>query len=469
MNNSSAVDRDDSNLEPLELDPLVATAREDRYASADLVAELSSEPPQTMKAPTITQSIRIGSTGTVLDVTAELDLLLNTIQQATPQPPRAARNLDLADRERHTHVALVENCQERTRQQQSRSISETIAEIAATEVDTDTQLHQELSNIHQQIVAARAELQSLHQRNQSQVDAVDANATEVDRLKVRTQQLAYYTKERVDRVQELISTVDGIRAEIVTGLERFGTYREMRSLLTELETTRHALVIAHDRLSTGQEAFYESLFAIEARVATQTNTAVQQLNRYRESIAQLSQTVSTDRLQIAGMSVDLSLKCAQLNDLSAQIAQMHAQITDTSQTLHSRATELDRGFAELTRSIQSEKEQFYEITAETIDRSAAIQSQFSNIATEFRLDREAIAAIQSELVSVREALARSSEQQLDYFDLQFYELMANWSDLSGYHHKQGGDNRKLLTWLWILSIGFGVMFVVLIYLLAHLK
>ncbi len=498
----------------------------------DEMAALSIDSRQKMRVPLVTQSIKIGSTGETFDVTAELDLLLKNIELATPHPPTAnvllhskpdercadliprscansrepsntsgysadgflseetseldratasrqasdfrtaatAIEIDGADTQHDQNIAAGSgSCQEHTRQQQSLAISETIAAIAAKEPETDTQLHRELSDIHQQIVAARAELQSLHQRNQSQVEAIDANATKVTRLKVRTQQLAQYTKDRVGKVQELIGTVEEIRAEIVTGLEKFGGDREIRSLLTELETTRHALVLAHDRLFTGQEAFYDSLHEIEARVTAQSIDAVQQLQQDRELIQQLSQTISTDRLQIAGMSVDLSIKYSQVHDLSTQITDMHAQITEKSQILHSRVTEIDRGFIELAESVRLEKDQFYELTAQTIDRTEAMQSQFTNIAKEFSLDREAIAVLQSELTAVREMLVCSTEQQLDYFDLQFYELMTNWSELSGYHKKQGGDTRKISTWLWGLSAVVGIVFVLLIYLLMRLK
>ena len=473
MTNSSSMERDDSHSEILELEsipsnpnePIVAAQQPRIGSNLGTEATTTNWPiaePQKMKVPTIVQSIKIDSTGETFDVTAELDLLLISLEQANPHPPKIVNPFSIA-------VLPEQNPERERRQQESLSISETIEAIAATEIATNTQLYQELNNIHQQLMTARAELQTLHQRNQSQVDAVDANATQVNRLKVRTQQLAHYTKERVGKIQELIITADSIRAEIVTSLEKFGGYREIRSLLTELETSRHALLLAHDRLSTGQEAFYESLYAIEARITAQSNDSVQQLRQYQDLIQNLSQTISTDRLQIAGMSVDLSLKCDRVQDTSVQIMEMHAQITEKSQILHSRIAEVERGFTELTKSMQLENDRFYELTAQTIDRTEAIQSQFTNIANEFSLDREAIATLQSELASVRESIERSSEQQMDYFDLQFYELMANWTELSGNRKEQGGERQKILTWLWILSAAILLTLAFSIYILLHLK
>jgi uncharacterized phage infection (PIP) family protein YhgE len=459
LTNSSALDREDSHSEILELETIPVKPSQPSGLlppSATPVTMSENGKPQ-MKVPKIVKSIEIGSTGEIFNVTAELDLLIETLKLATPHPPKQNCSLELANQERER------------RQRESHSISETLAAIAASEIDTDTQLHRELTNIHHQITAARHELQTLHQRNQSQVETIDAHADRIDRLKIRTQQLAYYTKNRVGKVQELITTVDAIRAEIVNGLEKFGGYREIRSLLAELETSRQALVLAHDRLCTGQEAFYESLQAIEQRVTTHTNDSVDRLRSYQELIERLWQTISTDRLQMAAMSVDLSLKYAQIQELSGQISDMHAQITEKSQLIQRRITQIERGFSELAESIRVEKDQFYELTAETIDRTADIQSQFGKIDRDFSLDREAIAALQSELTTVRESVDRASERQLDYFDSQFYELLADWSELSGERQERGSDNRKILTWLWILSVAIGLALAFSIYILMHLR
>ncbi len=465
MTNSSSLDRDDSNSEILELEaipaaplqPSAISPQSSRRVTDDVTLPLADQSDRQRQVPTIGRSAEIDSTGEIVNVTAELDLLIETLDRAHPHPPQLNKPVDENDRDRER------------RQQESHSISETLAEIAATELNTDTLLYRELTNIHQQIATARQELQTLHQRNQSQVEAIDAHADRIDRLKVRTQQLAYYTKNRVGKIQELITTVDAIRSEIVAGLEKFGGYREIRSLLTELETSRAALVLAHDRLSTGQETFYESLRAIEQRVTSHSNDAVDRLHRYQESIESLSETIAIDRGQMAEMSGELSLKYAQIQEQSDRINQMHAQVTEKSQVIHRRVAQIDRGFTELTESVRLEKDQFYELTAETIDRTTAIRSQFSNIDREFSLDREAIAALQSELATLRESVDRANERQLDYFDVQFYELLADWNEISGNRQERSSDRRKILTWLWILTVAIGLTLAFSIYILLHLK
>ena len=174
------MDRDDSHSEILELESIpfapskpIFAAQQSIMGSSLAIEATSTALPidgqQKLNIPTIVQSIKLSSTGEVFDVTAELDLLLRSLEQATPHPPKICNPISV--------TVLPENLQglER-RQQESLSISETVAAIAVTEVAMDTQLHQELNNIHQQLVTARTELQSLHQRNQSQVDAVAANA-----------------------------------------------------------------------------------------------------------------------------------------------------------------------------------------------------------------------------------------------------------------------------------------------------
>jgi hypothetical protein len=467
LTNSSLQDRDDSDSEILELEAIPAKPSQpiDIPPSSDLQITTDVPVPVTdnhnpdIKVSKIVTSIEIGTPDDIFNVTAELDALIETLERAHPQPPQLDRSLDIAS----LH-------QERDRQQQeAQSISETLAAIAASESAPDSQRQQELTNIHQQIATLQQELQALYQRNQSQVKTIAAHTDRIDRLKIRTHQLAHYTKDRVGKVQSSIAIVDAIRTEIITGLEKFGGYREIRSLLIELETSRQALVLAHDRLCTERETVYESLQAIEQRVTSHSNDAVERLRSDRALIESLSQKLSTDRLQMAEMSVELSLKYAQIQELSAQISDMHAQITEKSQLIHRRVADTERGFSELAESVRAEKDQFYELTAETIDRTADIRAQFGNIATEFSLDREAIAALKSELATVREGVERERERQLDYFDLHFYELLADWSELSDERQKRGSDRDKILIWMWILSGAIGLALAFSIYILMHLK
>ncbi len=451
MTNSNSIDRDDSPSEMLEFEPKLDNNPSDREPTQPAAIFSEPIPPNSqsnLTLPVVTQSSIVSSTETKFDLSAELDSLLETLKLATPQPP----NLAIADGE--TSSQLV-----------SHPGPGTIVPVTTDESINYLQLHQELLTVAEQISTARAQLQSVHQRNQAQVDAVDANVIQVNKIKVRIKQLARYTKHQVEKTQETIGTIDRIRTEIVTGLDKFGGYAEIAAMLTELEAIRAESSVAQDRLKDSQESFYASLRDIQAQAATQNNESVEKLRQYHELIQDLSQTTAADRLQLVEMGADLQVNLNQVHDLNLQIVDMHAQVTDKSKAIELRMAEIDRSFTELSQSLQQEKEQFYELTAETIDRTDALRMQFADMSNQIRGDREAIGDLQAELESVSQTGDRATEQQLDYFDLQLQELIDKYE----YQQKtQSNKTKKISQWLWGLSISVGVMSVMLIRVLLSI-
>jgi chromosome segregation ATPase len=440
LTNSSSLDCLDSNSEILELESIIRSRGDAIEPKAELLTILPQEPEQKVKTTTITQSITIPSTGEKFGVKAELDSILTSLRLPTPHPPEGD------------------------------SISDILAKIAAAEpMARNQQLLQELHTANEQLNLSQIELQSLHQRNQAQVEAIDASVLQVKELKFRTQQLARHSKNQIQTVQEMLGSEAQIRQEIATGLEKFGGYEEIHSMLAQLEATRHALVIAHDRLRTGQEAFYESLRAIQEQVAFQSHDSEHKLRQYQESIQSLMETISADRLQIGGMGVQIGLKFTELDGFNSQITTIHGQIVEKSASLQVRIAEIEGSFAELSQSVQMEKEQFYALTAETIDRSDGMRSQFADLLKQIGVDRDAIEQIQSEVKLLRNTLQAETESQLEQFDRQYRELMSNWSELQIRQKTLFRHTKRFSTWLWILSCAVGVIFLLLITVLLRLK
>jgi predicted nucleic acid-binding Zn-ribbon protein len=369
-----------------------------------------------------------------LEIEAELDALLASLQLATPQAPQLARAGD------------------------ANSLADILTHISTTEPVTHTQqLLQELNTARSQLKIAGTELQILHQRNQVQVDLVDANTLQVKQLKFRTQQLAQHSQKRVEAVRQMLGSITQIRTEIVTNLNKFGGYEEIVGMLVQLEAARYALVIAHDRVTTGQEAFYDSLQAIQVQVAARSHESEQKMQRYQELIQTLWQTISTDRLRVAGMSVELSTKIDDLNGLSTQITTMHGQIVDKSQTLQSKIEQIDRAFVELSTSVREEKDQFYALTVETIEKADTIGSQLVQLIQQINSDRVKLAEIEAAVAAMHQNASQVAERQLASFELHDRELISLASNFQIDRKQHLLTVRKLTTWLWILSVAVGML------------
>jgi chromosome segregation ATPase len=453
MINSSALDRQDPSSEILELESITLENRDQAENHPDLtrsrspstaIVKMTATEALSSKPDIITQSITVGSTGEKLDIKAELDLLLKSLRIAPPYPPTSALDQDL--------------------------ISDNLAKIAAAApIAHSQQLLAQLNFTREQLAEAHGDLQSLYQRNQVQIESVDTSVLQAKQIKFRTQQLARHSQNQIQKVQTMLGSLEQIRQEVVTNLAKFGGYEEIHAMLVQLEDTRHALVIAHDRLKTGQEAFYESLRAIQEQVALQSQDTEQKLRHDRASIQSLTETIAADRQQIAIMGVEMTLKLTDLKELHTEMLTMHGQIVEKSQTLQSNIENIDRGFAELSQSVQSEKEQFYELTAGTIDKADAMRSQFADIGKQIGLDREAIKQLKTEIESVRHNVDLGVEQQLHHFDDRYHELMSTWGELQVRQKTLSRNLGKFSTWLWILSFAVGVIFILLITILMSLK
>jgi hypothetical protein len=456
--NSSFEDRNDSSSEilrlassPLEYDSIDSHQQINRSALSDDSGDLAYS--QQVTTP-LHQSIAIPSAGEQLDIKVELDLLLASLEQVIPHPP--------------TRLGFASAT--RTQPNKSSSISGIRSKIIVTDPVTHTQqLLQELNITHEQLTTARTELNVLHQYNQAQVNCIDESMLEVKQLKFQTQQLAQYSKNQVEQVQKMLGSLVKIRTEIVNSLNKFGGYEEIHSMLAQLEATRHTLVIAHEQATTGQSTFYESLQVIQAQVATRSYDSEHKLQQYQESIQRLFQTIATDRLQIAEMSVDMSKKFTDLDGVDAHITTMHTQIIGKSQTLQSRIAEIDRGFAELSRSVQQEQKQFYELTVETIEKADVIRTQLADIIKQIGTDRDSISTLKTEIKFLRQMIDRDIKQQLSEFDLRYQEMLLTWSDFQSRQKNQIVVIEKLSTWLWVVSFSMGILFILFIWILNSLK
>jgi hypothetical protein len=378
------------------------------------------------------------------DVEAELDSLLKILQSTDP----------------HTPDPKTEWI----------SISETLATIAAAApIAHSQQLLEELRTTREQISLSHTKLQSLDRENIDRVEIVNNSLLEVKQLKFRTQQLARHSKNQIEKVREMLASLEQIRTEVITGLDKFGGYDEIHSMLAQLAETRHELVLAHDRLKTGQEAFYESLQAISEQVAASSRDSEAKLLDYQESILHLTENISADRLNIAMMSAEMNVKFNELSDLGVNIATIHGQIVDKSQTVQSSITNIDREFGELSRSVQKEKEQFYELTAETIDKVEGLRTQFVDLVKQHGLALDTIEQLKTEIESIQHNVSYEAEQQLDRFDRYYDENIATWGDLQARQKALTRDTRRFYNWLWLLTFAVGVGLALLITILLTIR
>jgi hypothetical protein len=354
MNSAADIDRDDMDSDILNLESISPVDLDETQLQQPSDIATIPEQEHLLQASTVNFELehRSDSSSTSshlstveqLDVEAELDSLLTSLQLAAPHPPNLASAAD------------------------SSSIAGILTTIYTNEPVTHIQQSiQELNDARQQLNAAQTQLQILHQRNQVVVDRVDASLREAKQIK------------------------------------------------------------------------------------------------------SLSQSISKDRRQMAGMSVEMSATLNELYGLSNQITLMHAQIVEKSQTLQAKIAEIELGFIELSQSVRVEKEQFYELTVETIEKADVIRAQLADIIQRIDRDRDSISTLEAEIASVRHGNHQEIERQLDNFNRRETELISLCNDLQSLQKDRIAIANKFSRWLWVLSVAVGAIFILLIRILTSLK
>jgi hypothetical protein len=422
------------------LEPLSAAPAPDLVTSMDAaLSQAISHDPRPCDSP-------------ISDVNAELDLLLGALQLATPQPPPLASPV--------TANNSITNIQSR---------------ISTVEPVTHAQqLLQELNDARQQLTTAQTLLQLLSRRNQAQVDRVDANTQAVKQIKFHIQQLAQYSKSQVKTVRESIDAFDLIRTEIVATLDKVGGYEQIGGLGVQIATAHQNLLTArdlltetlHDRVTIDRAALDESLRALQREVTARSEDWAAKLRQQQESVESLARSIATDRLP----TVELNAKLIDIDDLGVRLTTMHDRVVETSQTLQSKISQIERGFGELSQSIQSEKEQFYELTVETIEKADLLRSQLTQMANQIEDDRVTISQLQADIFSIHQSIPMQIDRQLDsVLDARDRQLLAICDDLQARHHQEVATIKKLSTWLWILSVAVGTISILSICIAVSFK
>ncbi len=377
------------------------------------------------------------------DVNAELDLLLNSLQLATPQPGSA-------------------------------SIEDIRLQISTVEPVTHTQqLLQELNDAREQLVAAQTILQLLNRRNQAQVDRVDINIQEVKQIKFHTQQLALYSKSQVEIGRELLDACDRIRMEIVATLDLVGGYERLQGLGVQLETAQNLLTVSdkvtetiRERIAAERAAFDASVRSLQREVAAHHDDSAAKLRQYQQSVENLVQTIATDRLQ----TVEINTKLREVSDLGDRLTTMHERVVEKSQPLQSKISQIERSFVELSQSIQSEKQQFYALTVATIEKADLLRSQLTQIANQIEDNRATISQLQADITAIHQSTPAQIDRQLDStLNVRDRQLLAIYHDLQDRHYKGVATVKKLSNWLWILSVVVGTMSIVSIWMVISFK
>ncbi len=336
-----------------------------------------------------------------------------------------------------------------------RELRALLESIAPATPENSHVINTESQNLVQSITAAKNELTNIQCNNQVQIQAIERGVNQSQQLQQRTEQLAKYSKLQVRQMQEMLQSFDDIRKTIVQSLDNFGHYQQLEPMLQKILAADLSLRQANEKLQAHQFGLYESLQAIQKQVEKRSNTAEQNLLQGQAEFEQLLKTIRADREHTIALQTLVTQN-------SQEAQQLHISLLGLQKGLSENSEQLQQNFAELAESVQHEKQQFYQLTADTINKTDAMRSQFAEMAKQVNKDWEAIQSLQFKFEDLRENFDSEGKQQVSQLHQRYEELVSTWSDVKKKQMNIEKFQQRQQTWIKILSGGLGITVLLLI-------
>jgi uncharacterized phage infection (PIP) family protein YhgE len=319
-----------------------------------------------------------------------------------------------------------------------------------------------------QVQELQAESQHLLEsisHTKSQLADIERGVQQSNQLHRRTEQLAKYSKLQVQQLQALLQSFDAVRQDIVNTLDRFGGHEQLTPLLADLRGATESLQTAQGQLATHEQSAYQTLQGIQQQAAQQNSATVGQLQQQQQELQQLWQSISTDRERVLSLEQSVGERVATAQLLHQSLSQLQTRLQEQSAAASTQSQDLSRNFVELSESMDHEKQQFYQLTAEMINKTDAMRSQFAELAKQVSKDWEGIQALQFRLADFEDRLDEKQLEPPQQLAQRYEEIVASWGEL---HKKQQFFDRAYRTqntWLKVLSAALGLTVLALIFLL----
>jgi chromosome segregation ATPase len=324
-----------------------------------------------------------------------------------------------------------------------------------TTPDHQHELTVENQRLVQSIASAKNELTDIHRSSQEQFQAIERGLSQTEQLQRRTEQLAKYSKLQVRQMQEVLHSFDGIKQNILAALDKFGSYQQLEPMLQNILTADLSLRQANEKLQAHESHLYQSLQTIQKQVESRSGTAEKNLLQGQAEFERLLETVRADRERTIALQTLVSQGFQ-------ESLQLHNSLTGLQKEFSENSEQLQMNFADLADSVQHEKQQFYQLTADTINKTDAMRSQFAEMAKQVSKDWEAIQTLQFKFEDLRENVDGEGKQQVSQLHQRYEELVSTWSDVKKKQVNIEKSQQRQQTWIKLLSGGLGFTILLLI-------
>jgi DNA repair exonuclease SbcCD ATPase subunit len=372
-------------------------------------------------------------------------------------------DLDLLDEEiNNLFGSLIVASGDLSQVQGTEGIDHALAEIDAVDIKEKSQeLLPELVRAKEQLSTAIAELRQVSTFNEEKANQVEYNFQQVSKLKLRTEQLAKYSKIQLKKIEDIIGGFETIRNDILRGIEQFGGYDNLKPILKEIGEANNSLVLAQQTLEKNQGTFYTSLKEIENNVIHHNQETENKLLKTYQDISGALVQLEANKQKINQLTGDITNHLNAVQKMRDDIIQLHGGIENKTVDLQQKIISITSGFNELSQTVKHEKQQFYQLTSETINKADAMRSQFAEIARQINQDRNIVQDMKKEIHDLRIAFDQEAIKQYERLNKSYEEIVESWGDVKLKQKTIESNQRAMQKWLKMITIIGAVAIVIL--------
>jgi chromosome segregation ATPase len=320
--------------------------------------------------------------------------------------------------------------------------------------NSSPELQAESQRLLNLVAETHRQLATIQQTNQEKFSALEQNFSHSEQLHQRTEQLAKYSKLQVRQLQEMLQSFELVRQEIVTSLDKFGSYDRIQPLVQQIQR-------AEQSLNQANEGFQE----IHQQVEQRGEAFEQSFQQKQADLKKLVQAIREDRERVINIEQLVNSRLTQADRLHQDLTALKTDLEAKSTTVENNLTDINSNFASLAESVQHEKQQFYQLTAEMINKTDAMRSQFAEQAKQVSKYWEAIQSLQFRVDDLDDRVDSETQTQLQNLSQRHEEIISTWGDLKNKQKNIDRHHRNQQAWLQGLTAGLGISILMLALLL----
>jgi chromosome segregation ATPase len=377
-------------------------------------------------------------------------------QAVSSQPTPSDENWDV-DRELKSLFELMGT--------PSQPLERSATKAKATDLAIPTELKTESQRLLESIAETKQQLATIQQSSQAKLSAIEQGFGQAEQLQHRTEQLAKYSKLQVRQLQEMLDSFEQVRQEIVAALDKFGSYDQLAPLAQRIQGAEQSLNQANERLHIQHTDLFQSLQGIQQQVEQQGHSFEQSFQQKQADLKKLLLAIREDRERVIAMEQSIESRMAESDRLHQALLALQVGLEERSMVVKNNLTDMNSNFDSLSESVQHEKQQFYQLTAEMINKADAMRSQFAEQAKQVSKYWEAIQSLQFKVEDLDDRVDSQTQGQVQQLNQRYEEMVSTWGDLK--KKQQGLDryHRTQQSWLKFLTAGLGVSMLMLVVLL----